>query len=764
LTFSAFPNLVGNDDIDQFTVSVDTTANLSGGDGTGTNTYTVNGSVTLTGTITGGSTTDNVTINGTAGAINGGGGGDTINVNGTAGDIDGGAGGDTIVINGTSGAVTGGSNNDEITVGGFAVIGGTGVAGGAGTDTLNAVSISFITNTITSNSPAIDFTGFTDYGISNTVQGANTAITWTWDGSGWTYGSTVLGAPTTVSGGSAVDTFALNGNLGASRTANGNSGADIFNVGAGITILGTLAGGADVDVLNVNYTTDLSLGLTTPDSDGFGITGLGAGTITGIGTLNGGTGSDTLTGLDSAYFWVLGGTPTYQDAAMTPTFSLNFGSFEILTGGTAVDTFSVTANTTAILNGGAGNDVFTVAASTTLTGSINGDADDDNITIGGTVAGANVGYVTVNIDGGIGIDTLNAYTGVLTTLVVNGWSGTVTGTPDNSAFTGINIPLFATFTGTGGDDAFSYDGMNWFIGLTNIGNPTTINGGAGHDTFAINANVATTINGDGGNDSVTVATTVTYSGNFNGGDDNDTLTLVAGNGTGPVLTQFTGTFSGGIGNDELVLNGFSAINNTTSFSGGGGDNKVTFIAINTGPQVGVSASDGNGVTGSVAYNGSTGGLVGIDEVVVPTSPAGVLSYTGSIATKWTINASGSNTMEIVGGNTLTFSGIRKLNGGSGTDTFTFIDSVAIATALAGATYQVDGGDGSVDKIVIDDSAVSDDRDYIAEGDTDQFHVAVNNEIFLTATNFEELDILGGTGADSLDATGLDAGVTLTPSL
>ena len=126
----------------------------------------------------------------------------------------------------------------------------------------------------------------------------------------------------------------------------------------GGTLTGTVDGGADDDELDLTaITAALTVNLDgAPVGDGFGgmITGGAALTFAGINEIAGGTGTDTLQGLDTIGEFTLGTTDTYETGGET----LMFSSLEDITGGSAIDTFTITGAHTGNLSGGGGNDVF----------------------------------------------------------------------------------------------------------------------------------------------------------------------------------------------------------------------------------------------------------------------------------------------------------------------------------------------------------------------------------------------------------------------
>src|SRR5205823_6012816 len=110
-------------------------------------------------------------------------------------------------------------------------------------------------------------------------------------------GSNILNVATfqTLQGGAASDTFNITAN--STATLKGGAGADSFVVSNGVTLNGTVAGEAGADTLSLAaYSTAVSVTLSGSSANGLtGTDGVTSG-FSGIDTLIGGSGSDTLTG------------------------------------------------------------------------------------------------------------------------------------------------------------------------------------------------------------------------------------------------------------------------------------------------------------------------------------------------------------------------------------------------------------------------------------------------------------------------------------
>lgn len=125
----------------------------------------------------------------------------------------------------------------------------------------------------------------------------------------------------------------------------GNDNTDTFVMQVAGQIDGIVNGRAGLDHLNLsNETTDLSVTLTSLGiTDGFDGNELATSvTFENIDQLTGGTGTNSLTGINSAANWTLNGTNTYQSIN-----TFGFSNFVNLTGGSDSDIFNVTPDTQA---------------------------------------------------------------------------------------------------------------------------------------------------------------------------------------------------------------------------------------------------------------------------------------------------------------------------------------------------------------------------------------------------------------------------------
>ncbi|WP_417377639.1 LamG-like jellyroll fold domain-containing protein [Gimesia sp.] len=178
-------------------------------------------------------------------------------------------------------------------------------------------------------------------GAADQLTGQNAAATWT-IGASSNYGSTNSFGFSNVEllqGGSEADLFHVSGNQTVDIKAGaGNDTLEFDNNGS--TLNGTFDGQEGTDHLNLAvYTDDLDVSLSALGGmDGFDGTEANKSlTFANIDQITGGSGTNSLTGINSVASWTLTGTNSYQS-----TNALDFSSFTNLTGGSAADTFDVT--------------------------------------------------------------------------------------------------------------------------------------------------------------------------------------------------------------------------------------------------------------------------------------------------------------------------------------------------------------------------------------------------------------------------------------
>jgi hypothetical protein len=350
--------------------------------------------------------------------ITGGSGADTFDINATTtANLNGGNGGDSFVFG--SGVVLTGTVDGQ---GGSNTLDFTGYSSAVNVD-LSATSANGFTGTATGISATFTNISAVDGFTSGTLTGFAGAATWDMSAGTYANGNTLTFTGfDTLTGGSGVDNFNIDANV--AYDMNGGGGADVFTFSGNKTTTGAINGGNGTDTIqgddivntwNITAASggdlngiafsnvedlvggtaaddfqfnggseanvDGGTGSNDIDYSGTGsaltVTLTGAGSSVGyaggdgtvavafdnIGTITGGTGSNTLTGDGIASTWNVGagsGNGTYNDGSG----ALTFNGFTHLAGGSAVDTFNLSGGGTlaTISGGGSANDVVNIGA------------------------------------------------------------------------------------------------------------------------------------------------------------------------------------------------------------------------------------------------------------------------------------------------------------------------------------------------------------------------------------------------------------------
>src|SRR5262249_32398252 len=218
----------------------------------------------------------------------------------------------------------------------------------------------------------------------------------------------------------------------------------------------------------------------------------------------------------------------------------------------------------------------------------------------------------------------------------------------------------------------------WTLDGVSYGAPTTAQGGGGDDTFAINANLSGKFaRGGGGNDTFTIGSNAGVNYGVSGTD------AIDGEGGSDKLSfsSAVGLFieaAAANGYTVDVTNGGSTFQNIDEVAGSGGASDSL-----TGNDTTATWSLGASPTPTYA-NGSN--VLKFSGFTTLQGGTGTDTLTGPNATNaWTLNAGA--TASTVG--TTSFKGMEKVVGGTGSDTFTL---------KAGASFIIDGGSGTTDKL------------------------------------------------------------------
>ncbi len=703
--------------------------------------------------------------------------------------------------------LVGGTGDDVFLFNSGAVLNGT-VNGLAGNDTISVTSAG-LAQTITLNgitsatgfdgtiTPSINsaVTPSTFLGIetlvggngSDTLVGRNVDAAWTvastgvYSESGRTLTFTKI---ENLNGGSGVDIYNISGTQNANL--NGGSGDDVFNFADGAVLNGSLVGGLGNDTVSFLGSTPVSVALDR---------------FSGIETLIGGSGSDTLIGLTTgSTFNIIG-----PDSGLAG--GIVFQSFENLSG-----------------NSSGGNDTFAFASdSASLSGAINGAAGTDTLS-----------YALMT--------TARSVT-LADTGTVDGFRGSEAAGPIALGFDNINNIIGSASAGTDqivGLDVVANTAATWTIGATQtyfaktaqlaFSNFDTMVGGTGIDNFAITGIRTGALRGGNGvvtgKDSFTFSAGATLAGDIDGGDDNDTLSFAAI--TTAVSVVLTDNLATGFGGTATPLLGGGTFQNIDSLAGGGSNSdSLTGLADNAawevdgtnrysnpGPDVdetrnlsfssfenlngstlgafvdifrmtgapqtvnlnGNVGDDQFIVVGNGGVNGTIDGGLGIDtfdlsaktgnQTINVSSLLSIENLLANVATSNTLLApnsanlftiSGTNSGQVVTTTkTIGFSGFQSLQGGSSTDDFQFLDNGVI-------TGSVNGGSGT-DSLTFAGASVSQAFALTATGSLDGFNGTVASSLGgTTVGSFTNINALVGSPDVEDSILGLTATATWTSS-
>lgn len=571
-------------------------------------------------------------------------------------------------------------------------------------DFSNSSNVSSLIDSVASN---LSLTGDADLAaakatvasvIANVTSAVNTAFNA--DPSGGTDLLASLANVATVAQGSAttaIQNAFTSGDLSGSLTSLGSdfSGANLTNAIASASsgLIGssgndTLTGTGGNDVISGLGGNDTLAGLGGDDSlsggEGtdtatFAAAGSGITLSLETGSVTGGAGNDSLSGIeivigsDHADTLTGGsGTDSLYGGGGNDTLISGSGN-EYLDGGSGTDTvyfssqneIGVTVNLlTGSASGGWGNDTlanFEIVSGTGLDDSITGSSGDDTLYGNGgddTLAG---GLGNDLLSGGEGTD-MASYASAGGAVTVNLTYGSVTGAAGTDSLSGVEIVLGGDYNdvmtggsgsdsllgGSGNDTFYSGSGNNYF------------DGGAGTDTLSF-ASLGSAVTLTLSSNSATAASigldTVTNIENFIGSDYGDTMLGGTGNDS----------FSGGLGNDS-----FAGGTGNDVIDGGAGTDCITY------------ASAAAAVTVSLATGVATG--EGTDTL------SNIEKVTGSAYNDKLTGSSGNDALEGGGGNdTLTGGlGVDSLSGGDGDDII-YGDSSSAITGTNGNLVNGLGG-------------------------------------------------------------------------
>jgi len=512
----------------------------------------------------------------------------------------------------------------------------------------------------------------------------------------------------------------------------------------------------DGTVAGVSFT-DFSNLTGGSNTDDFTLSG---GSITG--TIDGGTGTDSLTANNSANNWSI---LSVDGGSVDSVFA--FSNIENLTGGTGTDAFILnTGSISGVIDGGAGNDslapdnianIWDITANDagTVTGvgsfsnieNLNGRNDTDDFSV------ADGAGITGTIDGGAGTDTidLSLQTGVVLVDLSSGRYLNLelyTGNGANSSIVGDNVPNVWNING-------SSDGVDdGTVGTVAFIDFATITGGSGADSFSLSSGTLSgALDGGAGTDTLigdNTANTWTISAadagsatgvgsfasieNLTGNADTDDFAFGPAGSLSGVVDGSTGTdsvnYSAVAGAVTVVIGaaGFSNIetfvgnNSNSTLVGANAVNAWTITGINDGTINSTTFTDFNNLTGGT--NDDTFTLSG-------GSISGVID--GGLGTDTMVGDITANTWDIIGADSGTvsgvssFSNIENLTGNASGDDFIFAVGGTLSGTINGAagadsvSYAAKPGAVSVD---LSDASFSSIETFIGN-DTDSTLTGIN---------------------------------------
>ena len=578
-----------------------------------------------------------------------------------------------------------------------------------------------------------------------------------------------------LSGGSAIDTFQFSTGGSLSGAIVGGGGTDLIigdNTSRTFTVTGSDSGVLGT-ILTAGFSSVENLqGGTAGDAFVFGA----AGVLTG--TINGGNGSDTITGDDSSLAYSITGA---NAGNISTLLAAGFMNVENLRGGAAADSFTFGASGSLVgtIQGGGGIDtlfgnntgltflILGLDAGSIVSALAIGFSEIENVTAG-------TGNDTFQMDGGSLFGTLGGGAGVDTFQLNAGtFSGTLDGGADQDAFFLNGGSLTGLLDGGPGDDSLAGNnvGQTFAISGSNAGSVPgqvfafasveTLLGGTGPDVFNFGASglLAGSINGGAGTDVLS------------GTDAGHAFTINAGNG-GTASTILVNGFvgiedlQGGTGADTFTFGASGSLSGTVQ--GGGGVNSL--FGKNANSAYMITGSDAGSIASVLAAGFSeienvTGGTANDTFTLSGFSLSGTLAggagtdlfqlNAGSL-TGLLLGGAGDDTVQLNGG---TFSGT--LDGGANQDAF-FLNGGSLAGFLDGGTEN-DSLTGNNVGQAFDITGTN------AGAVAGQVSSFVNVETLKGGTgpdafNFGSAGVLNGTidgGAGSDSLSGTDAGRTFT---
>jgi Ca2+-binding RTX toxin-like protein len=575
-----------------------------------------------------------------------------------------------------------------------------------------------------------------------------------------------------LTGGLAVDTFAINADLdgnitgGASNDTvtiaanqtvggdiDGDSGNDMFTIADGSDVLGTIRGGSNDDSLMVDFQGGNTRTLTFDggtNNDDIQLTGGGVG---GTSIYNAGAATDEGSVVTSVTANTqtlnFSGTAPIQDMMNLDTLTINgtnqnnsFNVTDAAAGFTQVDfsgAFSEITfqnKTNVIINALDGTDTVNLNNPNPATGlmdlSVNGNGGNDSINVQVNHAGS--------VTGGSGNDTVTYSNGVQLDGSVDGNDGIDT---INGQFFTTALDILLT-----SNDANGHTGSVAALMTGNFVGVDSIRGSSGADSLT-GFGDPSTWDIDGTNQYTSGGQSLSFSliENINGGMNNDTFNIT---GFQPVAV------AGGAGDDALQFSNGAFLSGP--FDGGTGTDTFSFAADTFGRTVTLTANVADGFAGN-SSSLLSGGFTDVDSLTGGTANDTIVGQT--IASTWEVDGT-NRYFDATTTRAIEFSEFENLQGGAAGDTYDVIgnqtfnllggdgdDTVDFAD-MATLTGTIDGGNNS-DVVDFQDYTVG-----VAANAGDYIRV---EEIIGGNTLLDSL--FGSAGNDTFNVTDTDEGTVNT---
>jgi hypothetical protein len=597
------------------TWQIDSVLDEDGNDTEGTNDGTFtnsNGSLSFIDfvTLTGGDSTDNFTIANTGsftGTMNGGGGIDTLQVKDAA--IN------TWVINGVG---TGNISDAETIVTSFTFTDINNLVGGTNIDNFTLNSMSYIS----------DINGFIDGGAGNDSVNITGNIA-----QDITLGTDILGVETLTANVNAINTLRVVDTTN-EWTIRGANGGIVYDADTSLYF---------TDFVNFNAL------IGGNKVDNFKISELSSGTWNG--TIDGGLGTNTLFGRDTANTWTID-NDNAGNLAYLVGVTTGFTNIANVVGGAVVDTFTVSAALNSLVAGG-GNDVMNLD---------------------------NINRVTTAIDGGDGDDTVNISTANQTVNLVTDITRI-----ENVNGTSSNILQSGDTNNTWNVTSDNRGTLNDNVTLVNFTNFNELIGGGGIDIITLSAQIAS-LNTGAGDDIINIDELSHVTNTIDGGLNNDTLNISVGNQTIELGNGLTGIeVLNGTGSNTLHA---SNADNTWTITGTNQGtvndtiNQVSFNNFST--LIGGDLTDNFILSAINQVSGLIDGGMGTDSVQLTTADQTVILGTDITNIENLTGKAGTNTLQATNVNNIwaitsnnkgtvagtAFTNFSNLVGGTADDSFT----------------------------------------------------------------------------------------------